>query len=300
MFLEKFKNYSRPFSFWGSGCSYYDAEVIVVPAPYDATCSNLAGCRKGPTVIIDESMETESYDTELKIDAEEKIFTLNPLIVLDDSRKTQNILRKITKQIVLDKKTPIMIGGDHSLTPANVFAIKNAGAKDFFILHFDAHSDLREEYRGNYFSHASCMYRLALRQFCITQVGVRSTSKEINKSDVFKDYVRVFRKKDIFTDLVQNLLEFKEHNVYISFDFDVYDPSVMPCVGTPEPDGLIFSDVCFVFDVVRKLNMRIIGADFMEFSPHNFQHNAPANLAVRTIGKVISLIALQNMKRRQM
>lgn len=299
MFLEKFKKYSRPFSFWGGDCSYDGAEIVIITVPYDGTCSNLAGCRKGPTAIIDESMEIGSYDIELDIDAADKIFTLDPLVVLDDSQKTQNILQKITEQIISDKKTPIIIGGDHSLTPAAVFAIKNVIAKDFFILHFDAHSDLRKEYRENIFSHASCMHRIASNGFKITQVGIRNTSKEINKSGLFKNHISVFRKKDIFSDLTPHLLDFKNQNVYVSFDFDAYDPSIMPCVGTPEPDGLMFKDACFVFNILSKLNIQILGADFMEFSPHNFQYNAPANLAVHTIGKVISLIALQNIKRRQ-
>lgn len=294
MHVEKFKELTRPFCFWESRCGYKEAEIVIIPAPYDGTCSNLAGCRKGPFAIIDESMETELYDLEYNIDAADKIFTLDPLIVFDDAKTMQNVLKGVVQMLVSDKKTPVVLGGDHSLTPAAVFALKKATQLDFFILHFDAHSDLRPEYRGNSLSHASPMYRIhSANDFKLIQVGVRSTSKEI--SDYLKKAkdIYVFNREKIYSDFVQCLLKFRKGNVYISFDFDVYDPCVMPCVGTPEPNGLHFKDVCFVFDCLRSLNIKIIGADFMEFSPHNFQHNAPANLAVRTIGKAISLIALQ-------
>lgn len=299
MRIEKFKYLTRPFAFWKSECGYEESEIVIIPAPYDGTCSNLAGCRKGPFAIIDESMETESYDSEWDIDAAEKVFTLDPLVVFDDAIQSQDIVWNAVKEVMRDKKTPIIIGGDHSLTPVAVFAARNTTPQSFFVLDFDAHSDLREKYRGNSFSHASCMYKLASNGFKITQVGVRSDFKKTGKSDLFKNCIRVFRKKDIFTELVQHLLEFKGENIYISFDFDAYDPSIMPCVGTPEPNGLNFEDVCFVFECLKKLNITILGADFVEFSPHNFQHNAPANLAVRTVGKVISLIALQRAQKER-
>jgi agmatinase len=223
MYIKKFSDFTVPFSFWGSNCEYNKAKAVIIPVSFDGTASNQAGSRNAPFVIIKESLETESYDPRFKIDSVNDVFTTDFLEVFNGI-KTHEKLFEIVEKIVGDKKAPFVIGGDHSLTPNAVFAIKYTNLEDFTVLCFDAHSDLRKEYRGNERSHACCMRRIRERgNFETIHVGVRSYSKEISEY-IKENGVSVFGAGEMeLENFYLSLYKLKGKSVYISFDCDVYD-----------------------------------------------------------------------------
>lgn len=282
----------RPFSFFGINCEYEKAKIVLVPIPYDATASNQAGARNGPVAIISESLETESFDFDLKSDVSSSIHTANFLNVFDEPAKIQKKVYETISTIIKDGKIPVIIGGDHSLTPAAVRAVRKNYPQKLLVTTFDAHSDLREEYRDNKFSHASAMRRVRDSGIKTLHIGVRSSAEELE--DYIKNKnIKILNAEDIKTSDPSRIFQKMKiylgyyNYFYLSFDFDVYDPSIMT-TGTPEPHGLNFGEVAKIMEIFK--GKQIVGADFMEFSPLSFQNNGPANLAVRTIAKFLNLI----------
>ena len=247
--------------------SLRDSLFVVVPVPYDLTSTYQPGSRRGPIAIIEASTNMETYDEELKKETYlAGIHTTPPVTV--DARGPKNmvsIVRKKISKIVAANKIPVMLGGEHSITFGAVQALKEKYPK-LSVLQLDAHADLRDSYQGSPFSHASVARRIS--EICpLTQVGIRSMSAEegafIPKSKV-KSYSADFvaENKDWCEKVCKNL----KGDVFVTIDLDVFDPSIIPSTGTPEPGGLYWRDVLRLLKAVSS-SCKIRGFDVVELAP---------------------------------
>lgn len=258
-----------PYNMFGiEDTSYEKSKVVVLPVPYDSTTTYKAGTRDGPHAIINASRSVEFFNEEVGRDVSKVgIYTLEELAPnLNSPEETINLVERETSLILEDDKLPVMIGGEHSLTVGSVRAVSKKYKKNFSVLHFDAHSDSRETYMGSRYCHACVMSRV--REVCDScySIGVRSTEE-----DGYKKYKsNTIYRKDMHNKKMQEIADFlvknTKDNVYITVDLDVLDPSEMPSLGTPEPDGLSFYELISIIKGVLA-KKRLVGADFVELSP---------------------------------
>ncbi|HOU50351.1 MAG TPA: agmatinase [Smithella sp.] len=247
--------------------SLREATFVVVPVPYDLTSTYQPGSRRGPTAIIEASTNMELYDEELK--KETYLAGIHTTLPVDiDARGPKNMVsavRKKISKIVALNKIPVMLGGEHSITFGAVQAVQEKYPK-LSVLQLDAHADLRESYQGSPYSHASVARRIS--EICpLVQVGIRSMSKEegdfLPQSKV-KSYSADFvaENKDWCERVCKNL----KGDVFVTIDLDVFDPSIMPATGTPEPGGLFWREVVRLLKRVAS-SCTIRGFDIVELAP---------------------------------
>lgn len=278
---------SESFNFGGlSNQNYNKAKVVVFPVPYDSTTYYKSGAKDGPQTIIDASRHMELYDIDLKKSVKETdIFTLEALEPSKNLPKETIIrIRDVVDRILEDKKVPIMLGGEHSITTGAVLALKNKGF-NFSVLQIDAHSDLRDEFQGTKYHHGCVMRRVRNLNLAVTQAGIRSISQEEAEYIESKKINNIFYYPDLPIDKIIPTLK---ENVYITFDLDALDPSVMPSVGTPEPGGINWQEA---LDLLQKVaeERKIIGADIVELCPiPGFL--APDFLAAKLVYKIINYL----------
>ncbi len=245
-------------------------KVIVVPFGLEKTVSYGGGTKNGPKEIIKASHQVELFDEELNNEPYKKIGikTLKPFPIKKKIKLALDQLSKINSKIIEASKFPLVLGGEHSITPAAIkpFAKKY---KEIVLLHFDAHADLREKYNGEKFSHASAIKRcLDYKNVKVVSFGIRNLSKqEMNFYKNNKNRIKIFWAKDKLNKNLNFLNKFfKNKNVYITFDVDGFDSSIMPATGTPEPGGLMWEDVMPIIKKVCNIS-NVIGADINELSP---------------------------------
>ncbi len=250
-------------------------QVIVVPFGLEKTVSYGGGTKNGPKEIIKASHQVELFDEELNKEPYKEIGikTLKPFSINNKIESALDQLSKINEDILSNNKFPLVFGGEHSLTPGSIkpFVKKY---DDIILLHFDAHADLRESYKDEKFSHASAIKRcLDYKNLKVVSFGIRNLSKE--EMDFYnnnRDRIEIFWAKDKQKwDL--SLLDkfFKNKNVYITFDVDGFDASIMPATGTPEPGGMLWEDVLPIIKKVCQIS-NIVGADINELAPiKNFE-----------------------------
>ena len=240
----------------------------IIPVPLEKTVSYGKGTSMGPQAIIEASNELERYTgkSEPCLDG---IYT-HPFL---DCNKPIDIvineLQKLTQSVSSKNKIPVILGGEHSITYAAVNGIFKGlelkNKNEIGILQIDAHADLREKYENEVHSHASVMYLLSEENYKIAQCGVRALSKEEadnrRKFQITSYSVEEIKKSDELY-LPQNFPK----KIYISFDLDGLDPSIMPATGTPVPGGLGFNES---LELIHKLikDREIVGFDVVELSP---------------------------------
>ncbi len=248
----------------------FKEKVVIVPFGLEKTVSYGSGTKNGPREIIKASHQVELYDEELNCEPFKKIGikTLKPLKI---DRNIKKALKKIsdTNQKILSKKLfPMTLGGEHSITPGciNPFVKKY---KNLLLLHFDAHADLRQSYNGEKFSHASAIRRcLDYKNVSVISFGIRNISKsEISFLKKNSNRIKIYWAKD---KIRWNLNKFKKmiknKTVYLTFDVDGLDSSIMPATGTPEPGGLFWEETLNIIKIAAK-NSNIVGADINELAP---------------------------------
>ena len=245
-------------------------KVVVVPFGLEKTVSYGGGTKNGPKEIIKASHQVELYDEELHCEPYKKIGikTLKPFKINEDIKKALKQISDINEKILNKKLFPITFGGEHSITPGciNPFVKKY---KKLCLLHFDAHADLRESYNGNKFSHASAMKRcLDYKNVSVISFGIRNISaSEIPCLKKNYSRINIFWAKD---KMKWNLNKFRKmikgKTVYLTFDVDGLDSSIMPATGTPEPGGLLWDETLNIIKIASK-NSNIVGADINELAP---------------------------------
>ncbi len=271
--------------FMGGDIEYKDADIVIFGAPYDGTTSNRPGTRFGPDAVRNESYGLEEYSPYFDMEYTEKLFIDTGDIdfenSLADKTKVLEQIEAETKSILDDNKKPFMIGGEHLVTYPQVKALKEK-YNDLYIIHLDAHADLRQVYGGSEFSHATVIKRChdLVGKDRIFQFGIRSGTKEEFEFSKDNTYMEKFS-LDTIKDILPKL---EGKDVYLTIDLDVLDPSIFPGTGTPEPGGVTFKELLTFIQEIKDLNF--VGMDVVELSPHydaTGTSNAVASKVVREL-----------------
>jgi agmatinase len=261
-----------------------NAKIIIIPVAYDGTSTWVKGADKGPTAIIEASANMELYDIETDSEVYRKgIYTEDTITREITTTEMINAVNGTVQYYLEKNKFTVVIGGEHSVSIGSIKAHAKHYA-ELTVLQLDAHADLREEYNGSIYNHACVTARI--KEFCpIVQVGIRSMDSAEKES---MDKNRTFFAKDIYnnTDWIKKVISILSDNVYITIDLDVFDPSIMPSTGTPEPGGLLWYDVLALLKAVSNKN-NVVGFDVVELCPDD-RNKAPDFMAAKLIYKLLS------------
>lgn len=253
------------------------AKVVVLPVPYDATVEYKSGAREGPQAIIDASQYLELYDPELGREVNEVgIFTLPEVqpLMSGPELMAQRVY-EIARGLLAKNKFVVMLGGEHSLTLGIIRALHERYSK-LSVLQLDAHTDLRDEYLGTKYGTASVMRRVW--EICpVIPAGIRSFSLEEHQFMQEREIEPFYAEASSNPDFTNKVVSRLSPQVYVSIDLDVFDPSIMPAVGTPEPGGLSWQQVLELLRAVSR-SRQIVGFDVMELCPGKGQHRVPTSL----------------------
>ena len=261
-----------------------DSKIVLVPVPYDGTSTWMKGADRGPQAIVEASANLEFYDIETDSEVyRQGIFTDAPVDAGPFPDEMVAAVQHRVRGHLANEKFAVVLGGEHSVSIGAV-AAHAAHFPDLTVLQLDAHSDLRDEYEGSRFNHACVMARV--RECCpIVQVGIRSMDIS-EKPSVDPD--RIFFAKDIQrqADWIDRVVAALDDPVYITIDLDVFDPSIMPSTGTPEPGGMLWYDVLALLRAVCR-RRSVVGFDVVELCP--VENNWPPDfLAAKLVYQLLS------------
>ncbi len=267
------------------------AKAVILPVPYDVTSEWRSGSRHGPQAIIDASEYLELYDLEL--DREIYKVGISTLPRLEPSLGSpQDMIDRVyrtAKDLIQKDKFVVLLGGEHSLSLGAVRAFKEA-FPTLSVLQLDAHADLRDEYLGTKYGQA-CVMRRIFEVCPICQVGVRSLSWEEKQFSTQKKLKSLYMSDLSFCTASSDwIMDSLSQDVYITIDVDVLDPSIMPAVGTPEPDGMSWRQILDIVELVTR-HKHVVGFDLMEFCPAEGSSACAfllAKLAYKLIGCAVS------------
>ncbi len=241
-----------------------DASVVIIPVPYDGTSTWQKGADKGPEAFLDASENMELFDIETRSEPYKKGVYLAPPITENTSpEKMVETVHKITKSYLQQDKFVTLIGGEHSISIGSIRAFNDC-FENLTVVQLDAHTDLRPEYHGSTCNHACALYE-ASKTTNLIQIGIRSMdAAELE----YMDENRVYFAHDLVTDddWMENAIGQMTPNVFITIDLDVFDPSILPATGTPEPGGLLWYET---LEFLRKIfkKKRVVGFDIVELCP---------------------------------
>ena len=287
-------------------CRFDRAAVVVLPVPYDSTTSFRSGARDGPRAIIEASYNLEDYDPELGVDvAQVGIYTapwLEPH--MEGPRHMVERVRDAVYSFIQQGKLVALLGGEHTVSLGQVKALSECYS-DLSVLYIDAHADLRDEYMGTGWGHASVARRIC--EICpLVQVGVRSVTLE-ELEFIRNEAVNTFFWHPVGAPErastpggstiphssphnVQDIIALLSPNVHVSIDLDVFDPSIMSAVGTPEPGGMDWYQVTSLVRAVAE-ERRMVGFDVTELSPRE----GPSSCAYTAAKLVFKLVAYSTL-----
>jgi len=284
-----------PINFCGLASEYsnYDrSKIVVLPVPFEKTTSWIKGTSKGPEAIIDASRNIELYDIDTDSEAfRHGIFTSKPIISKSENSLVKNLKLEV-KRLYAEGKFIVTLGGEHTVTIGPVLAFSEI-LDDLSVVIFDAHSDMRDEYDDNKYSHACVSKRICDMGINPIQIGIRSMDisekKNISSSNIF------FAKDIVNTDddWINGMIGKLNENVYISIDLDVFDPSIMPSVGTPEPGGLDWYKILKILKAIAEVR-NVIAFDVVELCPNNLKYSDFA--AAKLIYSFLSVLFKNNDK----
>jgi agmatinase len=253
-------------SFMACDADYQDAGIVLFGAPFDSTTSNRPGARFGPRAIRQESFGLETYSPWLDKDLTDcTVFDAGDLeLPFGDSEQTLALIREQTATILKGGKRPLMLGGEHSLTLGAVQAALEQHPQ-LHLIHFDAHTDLREEYLGVRFSHASVIRRCwdLMGDGRIAQFGIRSGERE--EFLWAKQHTKLQPFDFAGLEDVMAALKKGDKPIYFTLDLDVLDPGCFPGTGTPEAGGVSFQELMKAIRLVMEGN--VVACDVMELAP---------------------------------
>jgi agmatinase len=255
----------------------------------DATTSFRPGTRLAGNAIRVDSIGVEWYSPYQELSLKDfKTTDIGDLdLPIGDVEKSLKIIRETTAQIIKDNKKPMMIGGEHLVSLPVVEALAKK-YPDLHIVHFDAHTDLRDEFFGRKLSHATVMRRIfdIVGKKKIFQFGIRSgDSSEFKWAEAGNITMRKFDLVGV-EDVVAKI---KSKPVYITIDIDVLDPAAVPGTGTPEPGGVTYRELIEAIMKLRKLN-NIVGADIVELAPNYDPSGASTAAAAKTLREMVLLL----------
>jgi agmatinase len=279
--------------------NFKKSKVVIVQVPYEKTTTYVKGTKAGPAAIIEASGNMELFDDELNQEIYKiGIHTVEIRGIAD--AEPEDMVKKVhdsTDDLLKLGKFPVILGGEHSVSVGAVSAMKKS-YPDVSVLQLDAHYDLRDEYLGSKYNHACAARRIS--EICpLVQAGLRSLSKEE------KDFLNTKSNGNIKTVNVYDILEkplWKDYvinglseNVYITIDLDVFDPSLMPAVGTPEPGGIGWYELIDLLKETAK-DKKIVGFDVVELCP--IENHIMSNfLAAKLVYRLLGYIFMPNNKK---
>ena len=260
------------------------SKVVLIPVPYDGTSTWGKGADKGPEAFLDASENMELYDIETDSEVYKQGVHLTKPVTEDDSPESMvDAVHKVTKEYIKRNKFVTLFGGEHSISIGSIRAF-NECFDNLTVLHIDAHADLRESYDGSRCSHA-CAVHEASQTTNLIQIGIRSMDA-IEKT--FMDEEKTFFAHDMVNDeyWMDKVIDLMTENVFITFDLDALDPSILPSTGTPEPGGLFWYETLeFLKQVFEEKN--VVGFDIVELCPN--VHDKSSNfLAAKLYYKMLS------------
>jgi len=278
-------------TFMGAQRSIDQCKVSLLGVPYDGTCCFRPGARFGPSAVRENSYGIETYCPQLNSDLEDiKFADVGSLDVpLGDAKLTIAYVQNATDILLKNNLKPLIIGGEHSITSGVIKSIITH-YPELIMIQLDAHADLRDEWLGSKFSHACTMKRCLeiLPSKKIFQVGIRSgTKSEFNEMNNNKRFIQ-HTLGESAKYLEEALKNFKGRPIYLTFDLDWFDPSIMPGTGTPEPGGYFWRDFAAIVEVLKSHNL--IGADVVELSPKLDDSAISTILAAKVIRSLIMLL----------
>jgi agmatinase len=266
------------------------SKAVLFGAPFDGTTSFKPGARFAPNAIREDSWALESYSPYFHKDLEDiKLCDIGDIeLPFGNKGKALKLIQKTTLKILNYNKIPIMLGGEHLVSYGTIAALHKK-YNDLHILHFDAHTDLREEYLGEKLSHATVIKRVwdivgdnKIFQFCI-----RSGLKE--EFEWAKKHTHL--EKFGFDTLKDTINKIKNKPVYITIDLDLLDPSIFSGTGTPEPGGISYKQLQNIIKKLSKLK-NVVGFDLVELSP-KFD---PSGVSTAVAAKVLRELTLAVIK----
>ena len=258
----------------------------VLPVPYEKTVSYGNGTAKGPQAILEASSQLERFDG-VSDPGAEGIYTWPAIDCSGKPEAVIGLIAKAVKKILEMKKTPVVLGGEHTVTWGVIKGYLDAGVKDFGVVQIDAHADLRDAYEGDKYSHASVMRRVVEAGVPLVQLGNRAYCEEEREARK-KHGVLAFDALKLVPGNQSSIRLPRSYpgNVFFTVDVDGIDPSVLPATGTPVPGGLGWYQTLGLFESVAG-QRRMIGFDVMEFAPipgfHAFDF-AAASLTYKLMG----------------
>jgi agmatinase len=254
------------------------ARVIIVPVPFEKSTSYIKGTAKGPEAILRASQYLELYDEEINMEAcQAGIFAIDPLSVSPDAKEMIQIIESSVQPLLKMGKFIVVLGGEHTISYGIVRAIQKVRS-EFSVLQFDAHSDLRDTYESSRLSHACVMRRIWEINNRIVQVGIRAQSFEERKFKLNQTIPTSYAKDMGSGNFSEEIIDELAEDVYITFDVDFFDPSLIPSTGTPEPGGFFWNEtLIFLRQVFQKKN--VIGLDVVELSPIPGLHHPDFTIA---------------------
>ncbi|HLV93268.1 MAG TPA: agmatinase [Aequorivita sp.] len=260
------------------------SKIVLIPVPYDGTSTWQKGADKGPEAFLDASENMELYDIETQTEVYKQGVYLADAITENSSPEAMvDAVHKTTKEYIKRNKFVTLFGGEHSISIGSIRAFSEC-FDNLTVLHIDAHADLRKEYEGSKCNHACAVYE-ASQTTNLVQVGIRSM--DVSETTIM-DEEKVFFAHDMVKDeyWVDKVIEALGDNVFITFDLDALDPSILPSTGTPEPGGLLWYETLdFLKQVFEEKN--VVGFDIVELCPN--EHDGASDfLAAKLYYKMLS------------
>ena len=260
------------------------ANVVLIPVPYDGTSTWQKGADKGPNTFLNASENMELYDIETDSEVyKQGIYLAEPITVNATPEDLVDAVHQETKSYIKKNKFVTVFGGEHSISIGTIRAF-NEMFPSLTVLHIDAHADLRKSYDGSSCNHACAVYE-ASQNTNLIQVGIRSMDiKEKSIMNLDKTY---FAHEMAMDDSWMYLaIDQMTDNVFITFDLDAFDPSIMPSTGTPEPGGLLWYETLdFLKKVFKEKN--VVGFDIVELCPNEVDKSSDF-LAAKLYYKMLS------------
>lgn len=271
-----------------------NAKYVLLPVGYDGTSTFVKGADKGPQAILDASDSLELYDIQYQHSAYEAgIYTDHFDYDFSTPDTMVDSVYQRVKHFMQQGKSIGLLGGEHSVSVGAIQAMSESH-KDLTVLQFDAHADLRDDYHDSIFNHA-CVMRRAQDYARVVQVGIRNVCEEEMHNVVDEN---MFYAHNIYNneDWMEPALERLTDNVYITFDLDGFDPSILPATGTPLPGGLQwYPTLKFIQKVIQSRN--VVGFDVVELCPQADSKVSDV-LAATLVYKIITLLEIQSNKQR--
>ncbi|AIS52428.1 agmatinase SpeB [Thermoanaerobacter kivui] len=268
--------------FLGAIENYEKSDVVIVGLPMDYTVSFKTGSRFGPSAIRQASYGLEDYSVYLDRSLQNRNYCDLGDVVFPygNVEKSLDVIGKVVKNILQDDKKGLFLGGEHLVTYAIIKEYFKKYGNDLIILHFDAHADLREEFFGEVYSHATVMRKVwdFFKDKNLYHFGIRSGVKE--EFDFAKDHTHMFLYK-VVEPLKNTVSEIKDRPIYITWDIDVVDPAFAPGTGTPEPGGITSKEALEAIHLLKDLN--VVGMDLVEVSPSHDLAGITTFLAAKLI-----------------